>query len=143
MATKRTASAVWQGNLKGGKGSVSTASGTLNATPYSFAMRFENAPGTNPEELMAAAEAGCFAMALSADLGEAGFTPDKIDAKATVTLDTVNGKPTLTTMHVVVSAKVPKIDAKRFQEIATATKAGCPISRALNMPITLEAKLES
>lgn len=143
MATKRSASAAWQGNLKGGKGTVSTASGTLKSTPYSFAMRFENAPGTNPEELIAAAEAGCFAMALSADLGEAGFTPDNVDVKATVTLDTVAGKPTLTNMHLVVTAKVPKIDAKKFQEVANGTKAGCPISRGLNMPITLEAKLES
>ena len=140
---KRTASAVWQGDLKSGKGVVSTGSGALKATPYSFAMRFESTPGTNPEELIAAAQAGCFAMALSEDLGNAGFTADKLDAKATVTLDKVDGKATLTGMHLVVSAKVPKIDAKKFQEIANGTKAGCPISRALKMPITLEAKLES
>ena len=140
---KKSGSAVWQGGLKDGKGAISTESGALNSHPYGFTARFEGGPGTNPEELIAAAEAGCFAMALSADLGDAGFTPDNVDAKATVTLDTVNGKPTLTNMHLVVSAKVPKIDAKKFQEIANSTKAGCPISRALNMPITLEAKLES
>jgi lipoyl-dependent peroxiredoxin len=140
---KRTGSAVWQGDLKGGKGVVSSGSGALKATPYSFAMRFEGTPGTNPEELIAAAQAGCFAMALSEDLGNAGFTADKLDAKATVTLDKVDGKATLTAMHIVVTGKVPKIDAKKFQEIANGTKSGCPISRALKMPITLEAKLES
>ena len=114
----------------------------MKNTPYSFRMRFENDPGTNPEELIAAAEAGCYAMALSADLGEAGFTPDRISANGTVTFDIVGGKPTLTNLHLVVSAKVPKIDAKKFQEVANATKAGCPISRALNIPITLDAKLE-
>ena len=142
MASKRTASATWSGGLKDGKGTLATGSGTLKNTPYSFAMRFENAPGTNPEELIAAAEAGCYAMALSADLGDAGFTPERISAQGTVTLDTVDGKPTLTGLHLVVSAKVPKIDAKKFQDVANATKAGCPISRALKVPITLDAKLE-
>ncbi|MSP20009.1 MAG: OsmC family peroxiredoxin [Alphaproteobacteria bacterium] len=142
MAHKRTASAVWSGNLKQGKGTLSTGSGAIKSTPYSFSMRFENAPGTNPEELIAAAEAGCYAMALSADLGEAGFTPDQISAQGTVTFDMPGGKPTLTGLHLVVTAKVPKIDAKKFQEVATATKAGCPISRALSIPITLDAKLE-
>ncbi len=142
MASKRTASATWSGGLKDGKGTLATGSGTLKNTPYSFAMRFENAPGTNPEELIAAAEAGCYAMALSADLGDAGFTPERISAQGTVTLDTVDGKPTLTGLHLVVSAKVPKIDAKKFQEVANGTKAGCPISRALKVPITLDAKLE-
>ncbi len=142
MAQKRTASATWSGNLKEGKGTLATGSGAMKNTPYSFRMRFENDPGTNPEELIAAAEAGCYAMALSADLGEAGFTPDRISANGTVTFDIVGGKPTLTNLHLVVSAKVPKIDAKKFQEVANATKAGCPISRALNIPITLDAKLE-
>ena len=142
MASKRTASATWSGGLKDGKGALATGSGTLKNTPYSFAMRFENASGTNPEELIAAAEAGCYAMALSADLEGAGFTPERVSAQGTVTLDTVDGKPTLTGLHLVVSAKVPKIDAKKFQEVANGTKAGCPISRALKVPITLDAKLE-
>jgi osmotically inducible protein OsmC len=142
MATKRTASATWSGGLKDGKGTLGTGSGALKNTPYTFGMRFESAPGTNPEELIAAAEAGCYAMALSADLGDAGFKPDKIFAQCTVTLDTVGGKPTLTGLHLVVSAKVPKIDAKKFQEVAKGTKDGCPISRALKVPITLEATLE-
>ncbi len=142
MTSKRTASATWSGGLKNGKGTIGTDSGTLKNTPYSFAMRFENAPGTNPEELIAAAEAGCYAMALSADLEGAGFAPERVSAQGTVTLDTVNGKPTLTGLHLVVSAKVPKIDAKKFQEVANGTKAGCPISRALKVPITLDAKLE-
>lgn len=139
---KRSASATWAGNLKGGKGTVATASGALKNVPYTFSMRFEEAPGTNPEELIAAAEAGCYAMALSADLDGAGFKPDRVDAKATVTLDTVDGKPTLTGLHLVVSAKVPGIKKDKFQEIAAGTKAGCPISRALKIPITLDAKLE-
>ena len=136
MATKRTASAAWTGGLKDGKGTVATGSGTLKNAPYTFAMRFENAPGTNPEELIAAAEAGCYAMALSADLGDAGFKPERINADAAVTLDTADGKPTLTGLHLTVRAKVPKIDAKKFQEIANGTKSGCPVSRALNIKVT-------
>ena len=145
MAAVRQASVTWNGDLPSGKGNVSGASsGAFKDLEVSWARRSEaDANGiTSPEELLAAAHASCYAMALSADLGEAGFTPDKISANGTVTFDIVGGKPTLTNLHLVVSAKVPKIDAKKFAEIANGTKAGCPISRALKVPITLDAKLE-
>jgi osmotically inducible protein OsmC len=140
---KRTASAVWHGDLKSGKGHISTASGVLKETQYSFATRFENGIGTNPEELIAAAHAGCFAMAFSAELGKAGFTPTAIHANATVTLDKTDAGWTVTESHLNMTAKIPGIDAEKFNAIAAGAKAGCPISRLLNAKVTLDAKLES
>jgi len=138
---QRKASAVWKGGLKDGKGSISAPGGVLNNTPYSFTTRFENAPGTNPEELIAAAHAGCFSMALSAELGKAGFTPDSIDTTAVVTLD-MHDKPTVTKSHLITKAKIPGIDKAKFDEIAAGAKAGCPISRLLAAAeITLDATL--
>jgi len=139
---KRTASAVWSGDLKQGKGSVTTQSGVLKDTNYSFTTRFENGVGTNPEELIAAAHAGCFAMATAAALGRAGFTPDKLATNASLTLEQVSGNWTITTVDLQMTAKVPGIDAKKFQEIAADAKANCPLSRVLNAKISLDAKLE-
>jgi osmotically inducible protein OsmC len=138
----RKASAVWQGDLKNGKGTLSAPSGVLANAPYTFATRFENRPGTNPEELIAAAHAGCFSMALSAELGRAGLTPAKIETTAAVTLDTVDGKPTVTKSHLTVKASVPGADRAQFLEVANAAKAGCPVSRLLRAEITMEAMLE-
>jgi osmotically inducible protein OsmC len=139
---KRTASAVWNGSLKEGKGTLTAPGGALNNTSYSFGSRFENGVGTNPEELIAAAHAGCFAMALSAELGGAGFTPERIDSTATVALENVTGKGwTVTTSHLVLKAKIPGIDAAKFNEIAGKAKVGCPISKLLNATITLDATL--
>ena len=140
---KRTASALWQGDLKNGKGSLSTASGVLKETQYSFTTRFENGVGTNPEELIAAAHAGCFAMAFSAELGKAGFTPASIRATATVTLDKTDAGWTVTESHLDLTAKIPGIDQAKFTAIANGAKAGCPISRLLNAKVTLDAKLEA
>jgi len=139
---KRTASAVWQGSLKTGKGALTAPGGVLKNTEYSFGSRFESGAGTNPEELIAAAHAGCFAMALSAMLGEAGFTPERIDVTAEVSLDQVPPAGwTVTASHLVLQAKVPGIDAAKFAEVAGKAKAGCPISRLLNAKITLAATL--
>jgi lipoyl-dependent peroxiredoxin len=138
----RKASAVWQGDLKGGTGELSAPSGVLARTPYSFATRFEDKPGTNPEELIAAAHAGCFSMALSAELGRVGLTPARIETIAAVTLDTVEGKPTVTKSHLTVTAKVPGATREKFLEVANGAKAGCPISRLLKAEITMEATLE-
>lgn len=141
---KRSASAVWQGNLKQGRGVLASESGVLKETPYSFATRFESTPGTNPEELIAAAHAGCFAMAFSAELGKAGFTPDRISSKATVHLEMPGGTPTITKIELQMSARIPGIDEAKFKEIATGAKNGCPVSRVLKAAeITLDAKLES
>jgi osmotically inducible protein OsmC len=140
---KRTASAAWSGDLKQGKGSVSTQSGVLKETPYSFSTRFENGIGTNPEELIAAAHAGCFTMATTAALDRAGFTPDKLATTATLTLEQVAGNWTITTVDLQLSARVPGIDAKKFDEIAADAKASCPVSRVLNAKISLDAKLET
>jgi osmotically inducible protein OsmC len=137
----RSASAVWHGSLKDGKGTISTQSGTLKATQYSFAARFESGVGTNPEELIAAAHAGCFTMAFSAELGKAGFTPESIETSAVVTLD-LHGTPTITKIHLTSKAKIPNIDKAKFDEIASGAKAGCPISRLLAAAeITLDATL--
>jgi osmotically inducible protein OsmC len=137
----RSASAVWQGSLKDGKGTISTQSGTLKETQYSFAARFENGVGTNPEELIAAAHAGCFTMALSAELGKANFTPESIETSAVVTLD-LHGTPTVTKIRLTTKAKIPGIDKAKFDEIAAGAKAGCPISRLLSAAeITLDATL--
>jgi osmotically inducible protein OsmC len=140
---KRKASAVWQGDLKSGKGRISTESGTLKETQYSFSTRFENGVGTNPEELIAAAHAGCFSMALSAELGKAGFTPASIHTTATVTLDKTDAGFTVTESHLDMTAKIPGIDQAKFTTIANGAKAGCPISRLLNAKVTLDAKLEA
>ena len=134
---KRKASAVWRGGLKDGKGTISTESGTLKDTQYSFSTRFENGVGTNPEELIGAAHAGCFAMAFSAELGKAGLTPESISATATVSLDKTNEGFSVTESHLDVTAKVPGADTAKVQEIANAAKAGCPISRVLNAKVTM------
>ena len=139
---KRTATAVWNGSLKEGTGTLTAPGGALNNTQYSFASRFASGPGTNPEELIAAAHAGCFAMALSAALGEAGFKPDRLEAIAEVSLDNVPPKGwSVTASHLVMNAKIPGIDAAKFDEIAQKAKANCPISRLLNANITLAARL--
>lgn len=140
---KRTGSAVWQGDLKSGKGTLSTESAVLKETPYSFSARFENGMGTNPEELIAAAHAGCFAMALSASLGRAGFTPERLAAQATITLEQVKGNWTMTTVELRLDAKVPGIDRAKFDEIADDAKKNCPVSRVLNANITLQATLQA
>jgi lipoyl-dependent peroxiredoxin len=137
----RTASAVWNGSLKEGKGTISTQSGVLKDAQYSFAARFESGIGTNPEELIAAAHAGCFTMALSAQLTNAGFIPDSLETSARVTLD-MHDKPTVTKIHLTTSARVPRIDKAKFDELAAAAKSGCPISRLLAAAeITLDATL--
>ena len=140
---QRKASAVWQGNLKAGKGTISTASGTLTSAQYSFGTRFENGVGTNPEELIAAAHAGCFSMALSAQLGEAGLTPDRIETTATVTLEKTDGGFAVTSSHLDMTAKIPGATQAAFDTAANNAKAGCPISKLLNAKITLTAKLEA
>src|SRR5690348_7604054 len=140
---KRTASAIWQGDLKQGKGTVSTQSGVLKDTQYSFTTRFENGVGTNPEELIAAAHAGCYSMALSAFLGQAGFTPKKISTQANLTFDQVQGNWTITTIDLEVRASVPGIDKAKFDAVAADAKAKCPVSRVLNANITLAATLEA
>ena len=138
---KRTASAHWAGGLKEGKGSVSTQSGVLNNTQYSFSTRFENGVGTNPEELIAAAHAGCFSMALSAELGKVGLTPESIDTNAILTLDKTDAGFTITAVHLDVSVKIPGADQKKFDEAAQNAKTGCPVSRVLNANITMRAQL--
>ncbi len=139
---KSTASAVWEGGLKDGKGKLSSGSGAFTDSPYTFAKRFEGAgAGTTPEELVAAAHSGCFAMATSGELGKAGFAPTKLSVKATVTLEPVDGKSTVTTSALELEAVVPGIDDAKFQEIVAGAKAGCPISRLLHANITLTAKL--
>lgn len=140
---KKHASAHWQGNLKQGKGTISTESGALSESPYGFNTRFEDQPGTNPEELIGAAHAGCFSMAFSMLLGEEGFTPDSIDTKATVTLDKVDDGFAVTAVHLVMQAKIPKIDQAAFAAIANKAKAGCPISKLLKADISLDATLSS
>lgn len=139
----RTAAAVWQGDLKGGRGTMTAPSGVLKDAAYTFTTRFENMPGTNPEELIAAAHAGCFSMALSAELVKAGMTPERIEATAAVTLETVEGKPTITRSHLTVTARVPGAERSRFLEVASGAKAGCPVSRLLKAEITMEATLET
>ncbi len=140
---KRNASAAWSGDLKQGRGTVSTQSGVLKDTQYSFATRFENGIGTNPEELIAAAHAGCFTMATAAALGRAGFTAEKLATSASLTLEQVSGNWTITAIDLVLTGKVPGIDARKFDEIAADAKANCPVSRVLNAKIALAAKLES
>ncbi|AKQ55211.1 OsmC family protein [Bordetella hinzii] len=138
---KKTASAVWQGDLKNGKGSISTQSGALKNQPYGFKTRFEGEPGTNPEELIGAAHAGCFSMALSNVLGEAGLTADRIDTKAEVTLDKTDDGFAITAIHLTVVAAIPNASDAAFQEAAAKAKAGCPVSKVLNAKITMQASL--
>jgi len=139
---QRKASAIWKGGLKDGKGSVSSASGALNNTPYSFTTRFENTPGTNPEELIAAAHAGCFSMALSAQLGGANLTPSSIETTATLTMEKLEAGWTITAVHLDVVGHVPHADQAAFQKAAENAKSGCPVSKVLNAKITMSAKLE-
>ncbi len=138
-----TGTAEWNGGLKDGKGIFSVGSGTFSNAPYSFATRFGDAHGTNPEELIAASHAACFSMALSAQLGERGMTPESVKTTATVTLDKTDAGMTITTSHLDVVATIPGGDAAAFEEAAQAAKKGCPISRLLNAEITLTARLES
>jgi osmotically inducible protein OsmC len=140
---KRNASAVWQGGLKDGKGSISTDSGVLADTQYSFSTRFEDGKGTNPEELIAAAHAGCFSMALSGQLGNAGMTAERIHTTASVTLEKTDAGFTITKVHLDVTAKIPGATDEAFQTAAGNAKAGCPISRLLKAEITMDAKLET
>jgi osmotically inducible protein OsmC len=139
---KRKASAVWNGNLKEGKGRISTASGVLQETQYSFSTRFEEGVGTNPEELIAAAHAGCFSMALSGQLTNAGHPPESVDTTATVSMDKTEAGFTITAVHLEVVARVPGIDQQGFETAANNAKAGCPISRLLKADITMNARLE-
>ena len=139
----RKASAIWQGELKDGKGAISTESGVLSQTQYSFGTRFENGKGTNPEELIAAAHAGCFSMALSAELGKAGITPVSIETSAKVTLDKLDTGWTVTQVHLDVKAKIPGADSAAFNAAAESAKKNCPISRLLNAKITMQAALEN
>lgn len=139
----RKGSAVWKGSLKEGKGTVSTESAVLTDTQYSFSTRFEQGKGTNPEELIAAAHAGCFSMALSAQLGNAGVTPESIATTASLTLEKLESGFTITAIHLSVVAKIPGVDKTVFETAANNAKAGCPVSKVLNATITMDAKLES
>jgi len=140
---KRKGSAVWRGGLKDGKGVVSTDSGVLSNTQYSFSTRFEDGKGTNPEELIAAAHAGCFSMALSAQLGNAGITPQEIQTTATVSLDKTDGGFAITAIHLDVVAKIPGADKQAFDTAANNAKAGCPVSKVLNATITMDTRLDA
>ncbi len=138
---QRKASAVWKGGLKDGKGTISAPSGVLKETQYSFSTRFENGQGTNPEELIAAAHAGCFSMALSAQLGGANLTPESIATTVTLSLDKLDSGWAITASHIDVVGKVPGADAATFQKYAEAAEKGCPVSKVLNAKITMTAKL--
>ncbi len=140
---KRKGSAVWKGGLKDGQGTVSTASGVLSDTQYSFSTRFEEGTGTNPEELIAAAHAGCFSMALSGQLGNAGMTAENISTTATVRLEKTDAGFTITAVHLDVVARIPGADRQAFETAANNAKAGCPVSRLLKAEITMDARLEA
>lgn len=140
---KKTASAVWQGDLKTGKGTISTQSGALKDNPYGFNTRFEDAPGTNPEELIGAAHAGCFSMALSLMLGQAGLTAERIETRAEVTLDKEGEGFAITAIALTLEARIPGADEAQFQQIASQAKEGCPVSKVLNAQISLSATLVS
>jgi osmotically inducible protein OsmC len=140
---QRTATAHWSGGLKDGKGTISSQSGVLNNTQYSFGSRFESGIGTNPEELIAAAHAGCFTMALSSELGKLGMTAESLDTKATLTLEFIDGKPTITSSHLDVTAAIPGADPAKFQEAAHNAELGCPVSRVLNAKVSMSATLNS
>jgi osmotically inducible protein OsmC len=143
MTIKRSGSAVWSGSLKDGKGSVSTQSGVLDKTQYSFNTRFENGPGTNPEELIAAAHAGCFTMAISGTLGEAGMTAEEMNTTATVSLEKVDGGFSITAVHLNLVARIPGANKEAFEAAAMKAKQNCPVSKLLNANITLDARLEA
>jgi osmotically inducible protein OsmC len=143
IGVKRRASAVWKGSLKDGGGVISTESEVLSHTQYSFSARFETGAGTNPEELIAAAHAGCFSMALSAQLGEAGLAPEEIRTAAEVTLEKLAAGWAVTSSHLDVTARVPGTGSAAFQKAADEAKANCPISRLLNADISMDAKLEA
>lgn len=138
---QREATAVWKGGLKSGSGTVSGSSGAFNNLGYSFRTRFENEPGTNPEELIAAAHAGCFSMALSAQLEKNGFPGDEVRTVAKVSLEQKDGGWAITRVNLDLNARVPNISEEKFMELANAAKAGCPVSKVLNAEITLNAKL--
>ncbi len=140
---KRSASAMWNGDLKSGRGTISTDSGVLSNTQYSFGTRFENAKGTNPEELIAAAHAGCFSMALSAQLAEAGLVAQSIQTKATVTLEKSGGGLAIPAVHLELTARIPGASQQAFETAAENAKSGCPVSKLLNAKITLDKKLEA
>ena len=139
----KKASAIWKGGIKDGGGTISTETGVLKDAPYGFKSRFENGKGTNPEELLGAAHAGCFSMALSLILGEAGLTAEKIETHAAVTLEKVADGFAITASHLDVTVKIPGADNAKFQELANKAKAGCPVSKVLNAKITMNATLES
>jgi len=141
MKINRSGSASWTGGLKDGRGTISTQSGALDAHPYGFASRFEGVAGSNPEELIAAAHASCFTMALSLILGEAGLTATRMDTSAVVTLEQVEGGFAITASHLTLKADVPGVDADQFRELADKAKAGCPVSKLLNATVTLDASL--
>jgi osmotically inducible protein OsmC len=143
MSIVKKASAHWEGDLKSGIGSISTETGVLREAPYGFKARFEGGKGTNPEELIGAAHAGCFSMALSMILGNAGFTADSIDTQAEVSLDQVDGGFSITAVHLILKAKVPGASQQQFDELTQQAKEGCPVSKVLNAKITLDATLLS
>ncbi|MEQ9665808.1 MAG: OsmC family protein [Phycisphaerales bacterium] len=143
MAIKRRASAKWQGGLKDGRGAISTQSGVLKDQPYGFSRRFGDEPGTNPEELVGAAHAGCFTMALSLVLGEAGFTAEEMTTDAVVSLEQVDGGFAVTAIALTLKARIPGIDDAKFQELAETAKTNCPISKLLSTEISLDASLVS
>lgn len=140
---KRNGSAVWNGDIKQGKGRISTESGVLSDSPYGFNTRFEDGKGTNPEELLAAAHAGCFSMALSLELGNAGLTAESINTSAAVTLDKVEGGFAISKVHLTLRAKIPGADQAAFEKAANSAKAGCPVSKLFKAEITLDALLEA
>lgn len=140
---QRKASAAWQGGLKDGKGTLTTESEVLSGTPYSFGTRFEGAPGTNPEELLGAAHAGCFSMALAMILGESGIRPERIDTTATITFEKLESGFTITRSHLSVTVKAPGADRGKFDEAAQKAKAGCPVSKALKAEISMDARLDA
>ena len=142
-AMQRSAAALWFGDLRTGDGSLTTHSGALEQTPYSFANRFGESPGTNPEELIAAAHAGCFTMAVCAALTRSGFKPTRLSTQAVVSLEQLEGSWTITASHLEMRAAVPDITAGRFAEIAAEAKTNCPVSRALNASITMDAQLDT
>lgn len=142
MKIKRKGSAAWQGGLKDGRGEISTESGALSSYPYGFAARFEGQRGSNPEELIGAAHASCFTMALSKILGEAGLTADQLNTTADVMLEQVDGGFAITSVHLTLKGKVPGADQAKFGELADKAKAGCPVSKLLDTKITLDTTLE-